>query len=62
MLQSGETGIAPILTSDLAISDMTYIAMVEGRARDLLNVKVPHIPDIGIQIYRLMDQNTKRVK
>ena len=59
LLKNGKIRIAPILTSDPAISDMTYIAMVDGRARDLLHVKSSHIPDIGTHIYRLMDQNTK---
>jgi spore germination protein len=62
MLKNGETRIAPILTSDPAISDTTYIAMVDGSARDLLHLKSAHIPDIGIHIYRLMDQNTKSKK
>ncbi len=59
MLKLGKTRIAPTVTSDPAISDMTYLAMTDGKARDLLHVKNEHIPDIGIHIYRLIDQNTK---
>ncbi|MDQ1002422.1 spore germination protein [Neobacillus niacini] len=59
MLKQGRTGIAETLTSDPSISDMTYLAMADGTARDLLTLKTEHIPDIGNHLYKLIDQNTK---
>lgn len=59
LLKQGRTGIAETLTSDPTISDLTYLAMAEGTARDLLNLKSEHIPDIGNHLYKLIDQNTK---
>ncbi|MEH7248905.1 Ger(x)C family spore germination protein [Neobacillus niacini] len=59
MLKQGKTKIAQTLTSDPTISDMTFLAMTDGKARDLLNLKIEHIPDIGIHIFRFMEQNTK---
>ncbi|PAE44142.1 Ger(x)C family spore germination protein [Bacillus sp. 7884-1] len=59
MLKKGKTKIAQTLTSDPIISDMTFLAMTDGKARDLLHLKLEHIPDIGIHIFRFMEQNTK---
>jgi spore germination protein len=59
ILKQGRTGIAETLTSDPSISDMTYLAMADGTARDLLKLKTEHIPDIGNHLYKLIDQNTK---
>jgi spore germination protein len=59
MLKQGKTKIAETLTSDPIISDMTFLAMTDGKARDLLHLKLEHIPDIGIHIFRFMEQNTK---
>jgi len=38
---------------------MTFLAMADGKASDLLKLKAAHIPDIGIHIFRFMEQNTK---
>jgi spore germination protein len=59
LLKKGKTKIAQTLTSDPIISDMTFLAMTDGRARDLLHLNVKHIPDIGIHIFRFMEQNTQ---
>lgn len=59
MLKQGKTKIAQTLTSDPIISDMTFLAMTDGKARDLLHLKLEHIPDIGIHIFRFMEQNTQ---
>jgi spore germination protein len=59
MLKQGKTKIAQTLTSDPIISDMTFLAMTDGKARDLLHLNLKHIPDIGIHIFRFMEQNTK---
>ncbi|MDQ0970970.1 spore germination protein [Neobacillus niacini] len=59
LLKQGNTGIAQTLTNDPSISDMTYLAMADGTARNILHVKAKHIPDIGIHLFRLIDQNTK---
>ncbi|NWQ43812.1 Ger(x)C family spore germination protein [Bacillus sp. EB106-08-02-XG196] len=59
LLKQGDTGIAEAVANDPSVSDMTYLAMAEGAARDLLNVKAKHIPDIGDHLFRLIDQNTK---
>jgi spore germination protein len=59
LLKQGNTGIAQTLTNDPSISDMTYLALADGKARDILHVKAKHIPDIGIHLFRLIDQNTK---
>jgi spore germination protein len=59
LLNQGNTGIAETLTNDPSISDMTYLVLADGTARDLLHVKAKHIPDIGIHLFRLIDQNTK---
>jgi spore germination protein len=59
MLKQGKTKIAQTLTSDPIISDMTFLAMTDGKARDLLHLKLEHIPDIGIHIFRFIEQNTE---
>ena len=58
LLKTGKTKIATTLTSDPTISDMTFLAMTDGKARDLLHLRNEHIPDIGIHIFRFMEQNT----
>jgi spore germination protein len=51
--------ISETLAKDPAISDLSYLSIVEGEARDLLNLQDPHIPNIGIHLFRLIEQNTK---
>ena len=58
LLKRGKTKIAKTLTSDPTISDMTFLAMTDGKARDLLHLRNESIPDIGIHIFRFMEQNT----
>lgn len=58
-LKQGKKRVATTLTSDPSISDMTYLAMTDGRARDLLHLKNEQIPDIGLHIFRFMEKSTK---
>lgn len=58
-LQQGNTGIAETLTNDPSVSDLTYLAMADGTARDILKVKTNHIPDIGTHLFDLINQNTE---
>jgi spore germination protein len=59
LVNQGILHISETLTKDPSISDLSYLSIVEGEARDLLNLKDPHIPDISIHLYRLIEQNTK---
>ena len=59
LLKQGKTKVAETLSSDPSISDMTFLAMADGRARDLLQIKNKQIPDIGMHIFTLMEQNTQ---
>jgi spore germination protein len=59
LVNQGMLHIAETLTKDPSISDLAYLSIVEGEARDMLNLKDPHIPDISIHLYRLIEQNTK---
>jgi spore germination protein len=59
MFYQGNTGIAESLSTDPVISDLTYLAMADGKARDILQLKAKQIPDIGIHLYNLINQNTK---
>jgi spore germination protein len=59
MFNQGNTGIAESLSTDPVISDLTYLAMADGKARDILQLKAKQIPDIGIHLYNLINQNTK---
>ena len=59
LLKQGKTKVAQTLSSDPSISDMTFLAVTDGRARDLLQIRNEHISDIGLHIFRLMEQNTK---
>lgn len=58
-LKQGKTRVATTLTSDPIISDLTFLVMTDGMARDLLHLKNEHIPDIGLHILRFLEQNTK---
>jgi spore germination protein len=60
MFNQGNTGIAESLSTDPVISDLTYLAMADGKARDILQVKSKQIPDIGNHLYNLINQNTKQ--
>lgn len=59
LVKQGILHISETLTKDPSISDLTYLSIVEGEARDLLNLEDPHIPDISIHLYRLIEKNTK---
>jgi spore germination protein len=58
-LKQGSTGIAETLTNDPSVSDLTYLVMADGTARDILKVKNKHIPDIGTHLFDLINQNTE---
>jgi spore germination protein len=59
LVNQGILHISETLTKDPSISDLTYLSIAEGEARDLLNLEDPHIPDISIHLYRLIEKNTK---
>jgi spore germination protein len=59
MFKQGSTGIAAALTNDPVVSDMAYLAMADGTARDLLHLRTKQIPDVGTHLFKLINQNTK---
>jgi spore germination protein len=59
LAEKGMLHIAETLTKDPSISDLTYLCVAEGDARTLLNTKLVTTSDIGMYIYKLIDQNTK---
>jgi spore germination protein len=58
MVNRGIIHISETLAKDPSISDLTYMVIAEGEARDLLSLKDEAIPDIGIHLFRLIEQNT----
>jgi spore germination protein len=59
LAKQGIVHVSETLTKDPSISDITYLVISEGDARELLKLKNEHIPDIGLHVYRLIEQNTK---
>jgi spore germination protein len=59
LAKKGMLHIAETLTKDPSISDLTYLVIAEGDARTLLNTKLITTSDIGMYIFKLIDQNTK---
>lgn len=59
LAEQGILHVSETLSRDPSISDLTYLTIAEGEARALLKLKDEHIPDIGMHIYRLIEQNTK---
>jgi spore germination protein len=56
--KQGMIHVLETLTKDPTVSDLSYLSIVDGETRDLLKLKDPHIPNIGIHLYRLLDKNT----
>lgn len=58
----GKRGIKPLtdtITRDPSISDLTYLAIVEGETEPLLRINNKQIPDIGQYIFKQIDHNVK---
>ena len=55
----GIINLADTLARDPAISDLTYLAVVEGSTNKLLEQKNPQFSDISQLIYKELDQNIK---
>lgn len=55
-------GIKPLtdtLIRDPSVSDLTYLAIVEGETEQLLRINNKQIPDIGQYIFKQIDHNVK---
>jgi spore germination protein len=59
VVKLGLINLADTLARDPSISDLTYLAVVEGNANSLLNQKNTHFTDISQLIYKELDQNIK---
>ncbi len=59
VVKLGLINLADTLARDPSISDLTYLAVVEGSTNSLLNQKNTHFPDISQLIYKELDQNIK---
>ncbi|WP_079506725.1 Ger(x)C family spore germination protein [Mesobacillus jeotgali] len=62
VVRAGLINLADTLARDPSISDLTYLAVVEGRANDLLNQNNEQFSDISQLIYKELDQNIKGEK
>lgn len=59
VVKLGLINLADTLARDPSISDLTYLAVVEGSANSLINQKNTHFTDISQLIYKELDQNIK---
>lgn len=59
VVRRGLINLADTLARDPSISDLTYLAVVEGRTDELLHQKNGKFADISQLIYKALDQNTK---
>lgn len=57
--RQGIISLADTLARDPSISDLTYLAVVEGNVKDLLHQKNKHFSDVSQLIYKELDQNIK---
>lgn len=62
VVRSGLINLADTLARDPSISDLTYLAVVEGSTNKLLNQKNEQFSDISQLIYKELDQNIKGEK
>ncbi|GAM11971.1 Ger(x)C family spore germination protein [Mesobacillus selenatarsenatis] len=62
VVQAGLINLADTLARDPSISDLTYLAVVEGSTNKLLNQKNEQFSDISQLIYKELDQNIKGEK
>lgn len=59
VVRSGLINLADTLARDPSISDLTYLAVVEGSTNKLLNQKNEQFSDISQLVYKELDQNIK---
>lgn len=59
VVKLGLINLADTLARDPSISDLTYLAVVEGSTNSLINQKNTHFTDISQLIYKELDQNIK---
>lgn len=59
VMKAGIINLADTLARDPSISDLTYLAVVEGSTNKLLNQKNDNFSDISQLIYKQLDQNIK---
>lgn len=59
VVKLGLINLADTLARDPSISDLTYLAVVEGSANKLLNQKNDKFADISQLVYKELDQNIK---
>jgi spore germination protein len=62
VVRTGLINLADTLARDPSISDLTYLAVVEGSTNKLLNQKNEQFSDISQLIYKELDQNIKGEK
>lgn len=62
VVRSGLINLADTLARDPSISDLTYLAVVEGSTNKLLNQKNEQFSDISQLIYKELDQNIRGEK
>lgn len=62
VVRTGLINLADTLARDPSISDLTYLAVVEGSTNKLLNQKSEQFSDISQLIYKELDQNIKGEK
>jgi spore germination protein len=59
VVKLGLINLADTLARDPSISDLTYLAVVEGSTNKLLNQKIKAFADVSQLIYKELDQNIK---
>ncbi|MGR3763079.1 Ger(x)C family spore germination protein [Rossellomorea sp. NS-SX7] len=57
--EEGFINLADTLSRDHAISDLTYLAVVDGRASEILEQKYEQFSDAGQYVYKEIEQNIK---
>ena len=57
--KDGLINLADTLSRDHSISDLTFLAIVEGSAGDLLKHKYPQFSDAGQYVYKEIEQNIR---
>lgn len=62
VVRTGLINLADTLARDPSISDLTYLAVVEGSTNKLLNQKSEQFSDISQLIYKELDQNIRGEK
>ncbi|MEL3971738.1 Ger(x)C family spore germination protein [Rossellomorea oryzaecorticis] len=57
--EKGFINLADTLSRDHAISDLTYLAVVDGKASEILEKKYEQFSDAGQYVYKEIEQNIK---